>query len=45
MEQFSNNLCVSYEHNGAHMMPTCSGETRATVIGFLDQIRAKPENQ
>jgi len=38
MSQFRDCLTVAYEHEGAHMMPTCSGETKATICSFLDQM-------
>lgn len=29
-----------FEHSGAHLVPTCSGEFKAKVVGFLDRIQA-----
>eukprot|EP00210_Caulerpa_lentillifera_P004286 g4089.t1 len=38
MSTFQNCRTENYEHDGAHMMPTCSGTTKTRIIQFLDSV-------
>ncbi|EFJ40066.1 hypothetical protein VOLCADRAFT_121759 [Volvox carteri f. nagariensis] len=32
----------SYTHGGAHLVPTCSGQFKSTLVEFLDAARGRP---
>ena len=38
-ECFDEELRRTYEHPGAHMVPTCSGEFKQTMLAFLDEAK------
>ncbi|PNW85977.1 hypothetical protein CHLRE_03g201439v5 [Chlamydomonas reinhardtii] len=33
-------VCSTFTHGGAHLVPTCSGEFKSTLVGFLDAAAA-----
>ena len=34
----------TFEHKGAHMVPSCSGEFKAALVDFLDQFAQRLNN-
>lgn len=42
IEAFDASSSTVYEHAGAHMVPTCSGEFKRALVDFLDEVAAAP---
>ena len=43
MATFAEGTARSYEHPGAHMVPTCSGEFKRVLVELLDGVAAGGE--